>query len=409
MSLGRLELVQTTEEIYDEKIALAYSRIARRATLQKALGQKQAENISSRYQLEANLEREKLPEITKFVTAGKDQGLTPEQSALASFRKATLLHFLSYRKDIINQMRQEFVMNRCHQKPTISQILEYIMPKAIIDYSHSLSSEDKFILYGKINGSVQIDMDLFHLAVVYPLESHRPVDLYVLQDVNAFYGHIVGVLSGLGKTEWSSGHEQEERFKEELKNYSVDQDNLPQAREMAPLSEELRIFLIVRAMRLQIQTIVDQKKNDGRDFESNLCQIFLAKYGPITGNPETYEILSRLEQLPSISQGIGKRIYGIFGQTKEKFLKQFEQKHPILQPVQKVYSALKLIADLGNLKAEHYDNDLQLFQELARIFAEDLRQALALIKMGTNLAAEIILDRIISAGSLVGQKLIKKN
>jgi hypothetical protein len=386
MSLIRLDDTQTTEQLCGEKIDLARSRIARRTTVQKALAQKQAENSLARYKFEATLEREKSSEIDtsiKTIFAKEiDLNLPQEQRELASFRKTTLLHFLNHRHDIVDKIRREFVVNRNKQKPTVGEILDFIMP----------------------------EVSQFHLAAVYPVERQRQVNLYVLEDMNAFCGQIVGVLSGLGQTEWSKSHREEKPLREELESYTTGQDNLPETTKMEPLSEDLRIFLIARTMRLQIQAIINQKKDDyDTNSEVEFCQMLSAKYCTETDNEITLETYRQFDQLPSIAESIGKRIIGIFTPTKEKFLNQFERKYVPLNPVAKVYDALKLISELGNFKPEECDKETELYQELSRIFAEDLCQALAFIKIGVMPEAEMILDGITSAGTMFKAKLINQD
>jgi len=178
---------------------------------------------------------------------------------------------------------------------------------------------------------------------------------------------------------------------------------------MGILIEELRLFLIAQTMRLQIQNTLNQKHQDEITFETKLCHILLAKYSPDSLNPHNKQILSQFDQLPSISENIYQRILGIFTPTKEKFLQEFEQQNTTFQSVQKIYSTLKLIAELGNTEPTGDRFDPQIYQQLAEIFNKDLRLALSKINMGHNIEAEIIMDRIITASTIVRSELLNKN
>lgn len=406
MSRVELEPNQINAQLYEEKTVLALSRIAKRQTLQRKLAEKQAKNAMSRYQFEAKLERDKRQEINSKCEEKVDSSHDHTQQVLTNFRKVTLLYFLSNREEIIDKIRREFVINRNLQKPSVKQILEFIMTDAINECLGCLSPLDKEILYTQIDYSFQTSADLFKLAAIYPLENQRLINLYVLEDMKAFYGQIIGVLSGIGLVEWSNGQQDEKKIQEELNHLPKSVSILPNPISLEPLLEDLRIFLIAQTMRLKTQAIIDQKKDQPHQSEAKLCEKLLAKYSSNGGKPETMETLNEFDHLPSISDGIG-RIIGIFTRTKEKYFTQFEQRHRPSDLVKKVYAILKLIADLSDYQSQENIRDPQFPKELARILAEDFGQAMDLLKTGDTTKAEMILDRTISVGTRFRSNLIK--
>jgi len=159
--------------------------------------------------------------------------IAPEETAESAvararldFLKVILSHLLEEKEEVIKKFRME-VSVRGMDKISYDRLFQMIFADIYPQIADQLDPATIRALHCYGLSSTNIGYEFYLLCQNYPHLKTPEVDIYSKEQVNTFYGHLLGTISGIGRPVYENYYRKWEALTKEIGEYGDPKTHLP--------------------------------------------------------------------------------------------------------------------------------------------------------------------------------------
>jgi hypothetical protein len=243
------------EGLFRLRLSMARARMHKTLLLQSQLDQLDADYRRNSYNLNLQIMSAPNRQLESFfdreVLSGQGGPRHPEAlwaGVMLDFSKTALDYFLREKEEVMKKFRMEIsIQGRSYAE--YDELIRLIFRESGESILSLLSPFTREALNGYGQNTDNQLYEYFLVCQSYPHLRDVPVDIYNREQLDAFYGHLLATISGIGRPGYDLYHQKKQALLKEQELYAPKGRNLPSAWQFGRLREPMKIFLLRESFR----------------------------------------------------------------------------------------------------------------------------------------------------------------